>query len=99
MSEKEVTMRVKLSEEELLAIVHALREEKDKIFAKGGNQYGLLTLDELGELIFKLENDNLDPIKAYIEGLCPQCYIKIIDSYCPECGEKWNGDEVLSQFY
>ena len=92
-------MRVKLSEEQLQVIVHALREEKERIVAKGGNQYSHLSLDELGGLISRLESNDLDPIKAYMENRCPECYVKIIDGFCQECKKRWRGDEVLKQFY
>jgi len=39
---------------ELAAIIHALGQERDRIKKAEGNQYGLMTIDELEKLIADL---------------------------------------------
>lgn len=98
-NKKEEGMRIMLTKEEKQAIAHLLIEGRESISTKGGNQYGPLSLDQLTELISKLQSDEFDSIESYLEGRCPRCNIELVDSFCPECGEEWSGDEVLRNFY
>ena len=41
---------------ELAAIIHALGQERDRIKKAKGNQYGLMTIDELEKLIADLDD-------------------------------------------
>lgn len=46
---------VMLDQKEAEVALHALVEERDRVIRKGGNQYGLMTIVELNNLIKKLQ--------------------------------------------
>lgn len=95
-------MRPKVTENEKMAITHALIEEYGRIKNAKGDHYGPLTLRELSELTDRLFNEE-DPIEVYLyKDHCPVCRVHLCYGAvlsCPKCGEEWNGDKVLKTFY